>query len=63
VNEYLRNKKTKAVLYTYDSLLFDFHKDDGSEVLEEIMNLMMVDKFPIKTYAGESYGSMVQIYP
>ena len=64
VNEYLRDKKTKAVLYTYDSLLFDFYKDDGQKVLNDIMEIMMMCKrFPIKVYSGESYSSIVQIYP
>ena len=64
VNAYLRDKKTKAVLYTYDSLLFDFYKDDGQRVLNDIMEIMMMCKrFPIKMYSGESYSSIVQIYP
>lgn len=64
VNKYLKDKKTKAVLYTYDSVLYDFHKEDGSKVLSDIMNLMMMGKrFPIKVYKGDSYDSVVQIYP
>jgi hypothetical protein len=64
VNKYLKDKKTKAVLYTYDSLLFDFHKGDGKEVLDKIMEIMkMGNRFPIKVYMGKSYDSVVQIYP
>jgi len=64
VNEYLRDKKTKAVLYTYDSLLFDFHKEDGKVVLDKIMSIMkMGNRFPIKVYMGESYNTLTQIYP
>jgi len=64
VNQYLRDKKTKAVLYTYDSLLFDFHKSDGKEVLERIMSIMkMCNRFPIKVYMGDSYNTLTQIYP
>jgi hypothetical protein len=64
VNDYLKDKKTKAVLYTYDSLLFDFYKADGQKVLNDIMEIMtMCKRFPIKVYNGESYNSMVQIYP
>jgi hypothetical protein len=63
VNKYLRDKKTKAILYTYDSLLFDFYKGDGKEVLETIMHIMkMGDKLPIKVYMGQSYHSITQIY-
>ncbi len=64
VNQYLRDKKTKAVLYTYDSLLFDFHKSDGKEVLDRIMSIMkMCNRFPIKVYMGDSYNTLTQIYP
>lgn len=64
VNMYLKDKKTKAVLYTYDSLLFDFHKGDGKEVLDKIMYIMKIgNKFPIKVYMGHSYDSVKQIYP
>jgi len=40
VLRYLQDKKTKLVLYTYDSFLFDFHKEDGKETLEKIKELM-----------------------
>lgn len=40
VLRYLQDKKTKLVLYTYDSFLFDFHKEDGKETLEKIKQLM-----------------------
>lgn len=64
INGYLKDKKTKAVLYTYDSLLFDFNKNDGKEVLYVIMDIMkMNNKFPIKVYMGQSYDSLIQIYP
>jgi hypothetical protein len=64
VNGYLLTKKSKAVLYTYDSILFDFHKDDGSAVLNDVMTIMkMGERFPIKVYLGESYDSVSQIYP
>jgi hypothetical protein len=48
----LKNRKTKLVLYTYDSFLFDF---DESEVglIEEIKQIIKNYKLQIK----ESYGS------
>ena len=64
VNEHLKDKKSKAVLYTYDSLLFDIHKDDGAETLANIIEIMkMGNRFPVKVYLGTSYNSVVQIYP
>jgi hypothetical protein len=63
VNQYIQNKKTKSVLYTYDSLLFDFYKEDGINTLIDIVNIMKInDRFPVKVYIGESYESIKQIY-
>ncbi|HUW47142.1 MAG TPA: hypothetical protein VMW36_00130 [Patescibacteria group bacterium] len=56
VLDYLHMKKTKAVLYTYDAVLYDFHRDDGIETLREIRNIMSSNgAFPMKTYMGHSY--------
>jgi len=63
VNDLLRNKKTKSILYTYDSILFDFHKKE-TYLIDEIMKIMMLgNQFPIKVYKGDSYNSVAQIYP
>ena len=49
VLRYLKNKKTKAVLYTYDSILFDFSKEDGKGILEELeLILSENNKYPVK---------------
>ena len=56
VMEYLEGKKTKAVLYTYDAVIYDFHKDDGYGTLQEIRRIMSFDgAFPMKTYLGDNY--------
>ena len=47
--KYLKDKKTKLVLYTYDALLFDFYKEDGKETLEELQKILETGKkYPIK---------------
>ena len=49
VLRYLKDKKTKMVLYTYDALLFDFYKEDGKETLEDLQEILESDgKYPIK---------------
>jgi hypothetical protein len=49
VLRYLQNKKTKVVLYTYDSLLFDFSKEDGKDTLTELQNILESGKkYPVK---------------
>ena len=45
----LQNKKTNVVLYTYDSFLFDFSKEDGIETLDDIKEILEEGgKYPIK---------------
>lgn len=49
VLRYLKDKKTKVALYTYDALLFDFSKEDGKETLEGIQKILEEDgKYPVK---------------
>ena len=49
VLRYLRDKKTKIALYTYDAILFDFHKEDGRETLEGIKKILeLEEKYPVK---------------
>lgn len=56
VMDHLKFKKTKVILYTYDALLFDFHKDDGIETLKTIRDIMSYNGiYPMKTYIGNSY--------
>ena len=50
----LRNKKTKMVLYTYDSFLFDVSKEEEG-ILEEIKELFNKHKLQIKTCHGSNY--------
>jgi hypothetical protein len=62
LNKFLRKRKTKAVLYTYDSVLFDFCRFDEKDTLSGIVNIMRKDnRFPIKLYVGDSYASLNQI--
>jgi hypothetical protein len=49
VLKYLKDKKSFIALYTYDAILFDFSKEDGKEVLENIKNIMETGgKYPVK---------------
>jgi len=56
---YLKNFKTKLVLYTYDSFLIDYSKDDGKECILGIKNIL--DVFPTKVYFGNNYQDMVDV--
>jgi hypothetical protein len=57
----LRNYQSVLCLYTYDSLLFDFHKDDTKELLIKIRNIMQEGGYPVKIKAGDNYKHMKEI--
>jgi hypothetical protein len=61
LTSYLNGKKTQPILYTYDSILFDAHVSDKSEVIKKIKTIMERDRFPVKVYMGQNYGEMKHI--
>jgi len=59
VIEYLQDFKSMLVLYTYDSLLFDFDLDDGGNTVDELIDIISESgRFPVKIKAGSNYDSM-----
>ena len=61
IQDYLLEKKTKLVLYGYDSFLFDFSKQDGVETLIEIKHILEEEKHYTKSKIGYNYGEMKDI--
>ena len=57
IQDYLKDKKTRLVLYIYDAFIFDFAKEDGKQTLIDIEN-MLSEKFPVKLKTGEHYGAL-----
>jgi hypothetical protein len=58
VLNYLQDKQTKLVLYTYDAFLFDFSKSDGKEVLVGLQNIL---KYPTNVKQGKTYHNLQKI--
>lgn len=49
VLKYLRDKKTKIALYTYDAILFDYSEEDGEQLLETLSSILSENKkYPVK---------------
>ena len=61
IQDYLLNKKTKLVLYGYDSFLFDFSNQDGVETLKDIKSILEEQKHFTKSKMGFNYGEMQDI--
>jgi len=55
--DYLKGKKTKLVLYTYDAFLFDYSKED-SQLLQDIINIL---EYPVTIKQGTSYHGLTKI--
>jgi hypothetical protein len=54
----LRDKKTKLVLYTYDAFLFDYAKEDGTQLLTEIQDII---HYPVNVKQGNTYHGLNKI--
>jgi hypothetical protein len=53
---YLETKQSKIVLYTYDSVLIDFNKEDGIETVKEIKQILESTGFTTKMKRGNNYA-------
>jgi hypothetical protein len=56
--DYLKDKQTKLVLYTYDAFLFDYSNEDGKEILLTIKDMI---KYPINIKQGKTYQGLNKI--
>jgi hypothetical protein len=56
INQYLYTRKSKLVLYTYDSFLIDFCKFDGRETINGLKDIF--GNIPYRLTRGQNYGSM-----
>ena len=61
VQDYLQEKNTKMILYTYDSFLFDFDINEGLNTIKDLKNIVESKKFPTRIGAGTDYDSLIDI--
>lgn len=59
LQKYLQGKNTKLVLYTYDSFLFDYSKEDGKKCIFGIKKIL--DIFPTNVYFGYNYQDLIDV--
>ena len=55
---YLKDKKTKIILYIYDSILIDYASADGDQVLLDIKNMI---HYPVNIKMGKNYHALEKI--
>lgn len=58
--KYLYKKKSKLILYTYDSFLFDYDPEDGKNFLNDITNLLSSKGIQTTVKYGRTYNNMVK---
>jgi uncharacterized pyridoxamine 5'-phosphate oxidase family protein len=56
INKLLSKKKTKLILITYDSFLFDFSQEDGKDVLLQIKHILESNNMLVKHKYGLNYA-------
>ena len=58
----MKDYKSKLILYSYDSFLFDFNMNDGLDFLYEVKKTIeQQGKFPVKVTKGLNYHEMKNI--
>jgi hypothetical protein len=57
INELLKDKQSKVILYTYDSILIDFNPLDGKQLLIDIKNKLIKSKISL----GKNYKEMRRV--
>lgn len=56
--KYLCDKKSKLILYNYDSFLFDYSKEDGKQALCDIQMILEQDGYKTSCKYGQNYQEM-----
>jgi len=55
LKELLKDKKSKVVLVVYDSILIDFSKEDGRDMLDNIRDILQENNYLVKGQLGKNY--------
>jgi len=61
LKQYLLRRKSKLVLYGYDSFLFDINKEDRVQIFRELRNILERNGHLTKVKVGKNYGEMVDM--
>lgn len=59
LQKYLATKKSNIILYTYDSVLIDYSREDGKETLKDIKHMLESSfGFKVKVKYGTDYNNL-----
>ena len=54
--KFLKNKKTKLILYSYDAFLFDY--DESEDIIDDLKKIIEKNNFKSKIKIGKNYGEL-----
>lgn len=62
IQNFLAEKKTKLILYQFDSFLIDWNKEDGKEILKDLKRIIETDdNYKISISYGKNFNEMKEI--
>lgn len=61
LQEYLKDKESKLILYNYDSFTFDISYKDGINVIPDTKNIIENNIFKAKVYYGKSLDNLTNV--
>jgi hypothetical protein len=54
----LGDRMSRAILYTYDALLFDVHPIERDDIIRIVKEVMEGGGFPVRVYEGKNYSDL-----
>lgn len=59
LHNYLSDKRSKLVLYTYDSFLFDYSPEDGRQIIRDMKKILDKTGINSRIKVGKDYHTMI----
>ncbi len=62
LQNFMKNLKSKIILYIYDAILIDYNLFDGKENLDKMISILDYrGKYPMSIYYGDNYADLIKI--
>jgi hypothetical protein len=62
IQDFLKGKLTKLILYQFDSFIIDWHKEDGKEILKDLKKIIETeDNYKVSISYGKNFNEMNEL--
>jgi len=62
IQDFLKGKLTKLILYQFDSFIIDWNKEDGKEILKDLKKIIETeDNYKVSISYGKNFNEMKQL--